>query len=70
MIKSQNLIFALIVIIIATVTLLKTNIDFNEGGLLQNYPEGARHWSTVNYYSVNQGGYQISAADRISKAFH
>lgn len=70
MIKSQNMVIALAVIVLATVTLFKSNIDSKEDSLLRNYSEGARQWSTVNYYSVNQGGYQISAAEQISKAFH
>lgn len=62
MLKSSYLSIALAALIIAVLALFVADIHPGENGLLQNYPAEARHWSTVNYYSDNQRGYQISAA--------
>ena len=70
MIKSGNLLIALAAIVIAAVAMLKTNMDIGEIAPLQNYSDGARHWSTINYYRDNQGGYQASAAAWSREAFH
>lgn len=70
MIKSRNLLITLVALIIATLAILGTDIYPGENGLLQNYSATARHWSTVNYYSDNQGGYQASAATWTREAFN
>jgi len=70
MIKSRNLLIALLALIIATLAILGTQIHPGENGQLQKYSATARHWSTVNYYSDNQGGYQTSAAAWTREAFH
>ncbi len=70
MIKSRNLLIALVALIITTLAILGTDIHPSENALLQNYSATARHWSTMNYYSNNQGGYQASAAAWTREAFH
>lgn len=70
MISSRNLLIAFAVITTVTLATLKTGAGFGGKASLQVYSEGARHWSTVNYYSDNQGGYQTSAAAWTRQAFH
>jgi hypothetical protein len=69
MINSRNLLIAFAVIIMVTLATLKTFTGFGVNARLQGYTDGARHWSTVNYYSDNQGGYQSSAAAWTRQAF-
>jgi hypothetical protein len=69
MISSRNLIIASAVTIMVTLATLKTGAGFGVDAPLQGYSDGARHWSTVNYYSDNQGGYQTSAAAWTRQAF-
>ena len=68
MIKSRNLVIALATLILATLAMLATDIHPGKNGLLQSYSAAARHWSTVNYYSHNLGGFQTSAAGWTRKA--
>ncbi len=70
MIKSRNLFIALTILFFATLAMLATDTHPRESKLLQGYLNGARHWSTTNYYHNNQGGYQTSAAAWTRQVFY
>lgn len=70
--SGQNPIFLILVLALglAAIAALAPDFEVPNSSRTENLSKQAKRWSALDYYSENNGGYQISAARWTQRAFN